>query len=450
MTYIPFARQSASDGETLDHSGERLLNCLAEPIDGKGAMLVRGVSGLERFGDLDADGEVRALCPMNGVLFAAAGGRLWRIKEDGAAEDLGGIADGPAVIACGGTEVAVVAGGIYHLWDGTTITTPDTADLTDIQGVAYLDGYFILIGSADGRGDAFIVTGIDDGATIRADDLIYARASTDALVAVRADHGEVALFGRSTLQFAYNAGEAVGPIRTNPTAVVEAGCSEPRTVASVDNGLFWVGPGGIVYRSDGVSPQVISTRQVERALTAATVLGALILVDGGHKVYTVILKDEAAWSYDLTTGLWGERGSGVDGGEWIGRVAHFAWGNHFVGARDGRLYRLSASRNDEAGAPLLREAISPPLVQGGRRFPINRLVLGMETGTSDLDRPASITFAASDDGRRWRREMFREVGRQGDYEERVPFHGLGAFRRAQFRVRMTDDAPFRLSGVSIG
>ena len=448
--FAAFARRSADAADSRYHTGERLLNCYAEPLEGQGPVEVRSVSGLKRFGALDAGGEVSALAEMAGALYAVGGGALWRIDSSGAAANVGPIAEGRARIAVSGTEVAVVAGGIYHVYDGGTVTTPETGDITLARDVAFLDGYFIVIGETVGRRDAYINSGVDDGKTFLGDDLAFARAKPDALVGIIADHGEVMLMGETSAQLAYNAGSDTVPIRPNPGAVIEEGCADGRTLAAADNGVFWVGPGGIVRRSDGASPRVVSTRQVEQALQAAPLAGAVVLKDKGHLIYAVMREGLSTWCYDLSTGEWFERATGVSGGEWMGRSAAYAWGAQYVGGRDGRLYVLDRDTFTDGGDVLLREAVSLPVTQGGRPYTVPRLTLALKTGHSDLGRPAQVMFSTSNDGRRWSRERTLSLGTIGEYEKSVPVHGLGAFTSGRFRLRMTDPADLAVSGVNIG
>lgn len=442
MPLVPFARQSK---DAPGYSGERLKNLFLRPSDGYAQGVLIGRSGLLSQHNISLQ-SARDMVSMGGSLYAVAGGKVSKISG-GTVTQVGSVPDDEATqMASSGTEVAIVAGGKYHICDGTTTAEYTTGALTNPVGVAYMDGYFIVIGSSGGRSDALTVSGLDDGTSFDALDFAFAENAPDELVAIVEDHNEIWLFGSETTEIWYNSGAAGFPFQRNAGALIERGATA-LTVAKEDNAVFWVGEDRRVYRSSGSSPQVISTRESEETLKAATLGRGFITDDKGHKFYVLRLAGRPALAYDLTTGLWCEFSTGLGEAEFAGTCSARSGGTFYVGTSTGHIATLDPDTYQDLGGYLEAEAISTPVARADY-FSINRLHMNIAGG--DVNAQGRVMLQVSKNGRTWGLEKWRNLGALGEFFRRVTWHGLGASRRFQFRIRITDAVQRDIYGVEYG
>ena len=126
------------------------------------------------------------------------------------------------------------------------------------------------------------------------------------------------------------------------------------------------------------------------------------------------------------------------------RVGAILWDRH---GQVGHAGRKHANRR---GATILAEAVSVPIYNADF-FSVGRIHMQMSggTGTSDIlqSRNARVSLEMSKDGRNWDNERWRDIGNIGEYGKVIEWHGMGAFRRAQIRVRVSDPVKRDLHGI---
>lgn len=440
---LTFTRQSSP--ESNGYSGERLINGFLRPAQTISQGIICGRSGLSLHRSYS---NVRALSRIGGALYVIAAGRVWR---DGATPVLvGSVPDDTATaVASNGRAFAIVAGGAYHLCNGTTTIQYDTGAITSPRDVAFQDGYFIVTGSSGDRDDAFTISALDDGTTFNALDFAFAEASPDEIVGVIADHNEVWLFGKDSIEVFRNSGAQDFPFERNAGAKLERGCLDGRTIAKEDNGVFWIGQDRVAYRSNGVAPMVISTREVDEALEGGTITGGFTFRDRGHKFYAVSVEGRPTLCYDLTTQLWSERSTGLDYGPWACTGVLDLDGAQYFTADIGVLTQ-SADLFTDLGAEMALEAVSVPIVQGNKRFRVPRAELRMDGGALDIGRDPQVMMQTTKDGENWSPEKWRPLGRLGNYGRKARWNGLGQFEFFQARIRITDPVARDIYGVTLG
>lgn len=449
MPQLVFASKTQDHFDGRPYSGERLINYFLRPGDGLSPGVLWGASGLSSLAALNTT-QVRAIMAQNDKLYACAGGELWEVTTAGVATSLGVVADGETVMAGNGTEIAVVAGGNYYLWDGTSMLAPTPGALTSVNGVTFQDGYFILSGANATRSDVITITGLYDGATIDALDIATAESNPDGLVGILSDHGELWLFGKNSVEVWYNSGAADFPFTRNPGALIEHGCASGQTIAKEDNSVFWVGSEGVVYRASSAAPQVISTRQIETRIKDGTVSGAFVYMDRGHKFYAIIMSGEPALCYDMTTGLWCERNSGSAEGAWLATCSARVGKTWYAGGSDGTVYTIDADTYADGAEVLRAYAQAAPVDHSDAYFTISRVGLTMNTGTVDIGRNPVVALQVSRDGRTWGGEKYRSMARLGNYDRDIYWNGLGAFPQFHARFIVTDPVPRDVYGAVYG
>lgn len=439
MTLLTFATKTADNAE---YSGERLMNFYARPVDGGTAPgVLIGCRGLREVSGL-TDAPVRALVARDGGLMAIAGGSGW-LWDDGEVTDLGSLPDHiDSEIAIGGADAAFVAGGSYFASeDGGALSEIVPGILASARSVAYMDGYYIVSGSFGGRHDVLQVSSLFNPKQFDPLDYATAESHPDATRHVLADHGELLVFGERSMEPWVNTG-GVFPFQRNTLSSSERGCTAG-TPAAEDNGVFWVGDDGTVYRRGGAEPGVISTREVEEAIRADRIFSAFTFLDGGHK-YCIRMRNTPAQVYDMATGLWHTRSSGLDGGPWVVTCAARIGSTQYFGTECGRIATFSDDYT-EFGRTMPAEAVSTT-VQAGRHFKISEVAAYFRDG--ETQPPPTVMLSKSyDGGRTWRTERRGAPGALGDYHRIIRWRGFGASRRVNFRLRITDDAPRDITGV---
>lgn len=430
MPLIPFARQSRPGA----HSGERLLNYFLNPTDGATSAATWGRTGVLEYADTLSG--VHDFAELGTDLFAITTSKVWKITT-GTPVDIGTMLGGDDVrVAASGTEIAIITGGRYYVCDGSTTTEYSTGVITAPVDVAFLKGYFVVIGSDGQRDDAMAISALDDATTFDALDYVYAESSPDALVAVTADHGEIWLHGGKTTEVYYNSGNATFPFE--PTnSWLQVGCANGKTVAQADNSVFWVGDGNIVYRASGAAPQVISTREIEDLIGTLTIDQGFIYFDRGHVFYVLHATVGPSPAYNLTTGLWCEFSTGADHDAWIVRSAYWFNGRQYLGTTTGKVGTSSGYSDD--GAVIRAEMVTMAIVKDGNIFPISKIHLNVDTGRTDFDRTPKIALEMSRDGSTFTAAKWRDLAGIGNYMKRATWYGLGAARWQQAKIWITDE-----------
>ena len=437
---IPFARQSKPGA----HSGERLINWFHQP-DSNGGGPTFGRSGLVGFADIGEP--VYTQVEMGGNLYAISATSVWKLT--GATATKVGTISGTSDVraAASFTQIAIVTNGTYYVCDGTTTTSYSTGSVTAPIDVAFLRGYFAVIGAASGRSDAYTISSLDDGTIFNALDYVFAESAPDGLNGIIAYRNELVLFGAKTVEFHYLSGAADFPFAPNTGAKLERGCLDGATIAADDNSFFWLGDDNIVYRNGG-APQVVSSFEVAEDIKGRVVDRAFTFTDRGHKFYALKMETGTTWVLDITNGLWVEFSTGELHEPWIATSSFLFGGTLYFTTTTGKVCTQGGYNDD--GDVIRAEMVSQPVEQGGEYFAINKIHMNFDTGNEDLGRTPQVALALSRDGRTWTSDKWRPLGAIGEYLKRAAWHGLGSARWVQARVWITDEVKRDLIGGTYG
>ena len=248
---------------------------------------------------------------------------------------------------------------------------------------AYLDSYFFVSVYPAGKLIYFSAPG--DGTQWNPLDYFDKEAYPDNVAAMQADHEQLYVFGDLEASEVFQDQGATNPLvpwAPNPGAIMHYGCVAPWSLCRLGEGLAWIG--GDVRRGDrvaflevGFRPQKISTAAVETAWAGySTVEDAIAYtcIDRGHQFWCINFPTgNATWVYDLTTGLWHERGYwagtfdangfpvwGMQLQQFHAVVALTTTEQHFVGGlQSGKIYIQSEAYKDDSGVAIYRMRRSP-------------------------------------------------------------------------------------------
>lgn len=331
--------------------------------------------------------------------------------------------------------------------------------------VVFIDGYFIFNKAETNQ---FFVT---DFASFNVSPLSFASAEGDPdnIIALIANNRDLILINERSTEVFGNTGNADFPFERVQGGFIEKGGVAPYSIAKIEGFVFWLGRDefgqGVVYATQSLQPQRISTHAIEFAIQGYADISAATgytYQSGGHSFY-VLNFDEATWVYDISTKLWHERAYTGD----VGLERHRAdvhcfipeYGIHMVGDfENGQVYQLDDDTYSDDGNEITRLRTFPHVSSGLKNLFCSAMQLDMETGVG-LDGsgqgsdPQVMMQFSNDGGHTFSSEMWASAGQKiggiGQYKTRVRWTRLGVFRDRVYLIKITDPIPVTLIAVEI-
>lgn len=445
-------------------ASERSINLYLSQIEsgtGKAPFILKSIPGLTLFASLGA--EYRGSIVIAGRAFVVAGNTLYELSALGVATNRGTLltSTGRVSFAAGVTQVVIVDGPCGYVLTMATnvfarITSPN---FYGSRFVTFLHGYFVFIRPTTQQ---YYISKVDDATTLDALEFASAESNPDKLQVVLSDHDELKLFGEYTVETASDAGGGDFPFSRNSGALMEVGCMAPDSAVKLDNSIYWIGQndsgGGLVYKSVGYQPQIISDDAISQMLQASTNLAGATAYgyqQGGKTFYCINAPGLATTLvYEAKSGKWSERADldTLTGGYKQHRATGYlyAFGKCLVGSADGRIYALDPLANTNAGDVLLRDRISPHNAGPNlERLQFPRFQLDCTTGKAAAGQDPQVMLRYSNDGgNNWSNWQQRSLGQIGAFNQRVVWHRCGQARDRCWQVRITDDVACDLIGAA--
>lgn len=439
---LPFF-SATSRGYSTPLNAQRTVNLYPVNINGRPAMF--GTPGCVTWATC-GDGPVRGMLVSKGVGYVVSGSGFYTVTDTGTVTLRGSLesASGPVTLASNGLQVVVADG-------------ESTCDYMDGYGIFVPGGQFWVYDIAattfaeaplpdDPGGQAFYITSLVDFTEVDALDFASAESAPDDLVRAFADHGDLFLFGTSSIEPWTNTGAADFPFERQGSTRVERGLAAAHSVAKCDNSVFFLADDLIVYRLDGYSPVRVSNEGVEFSI------GRMDRVDDaiaftydqeGHKFYALTFPTaNVTWVFDVATQLWHERCSQSSTDKaWRARSYMKLGNRHLIGdATSGKLLELRTDLYDEDGDELVAQHVMPPAWDAMRMLEHAQFELIMEVGVGleDGSDPQAVLEWSDDAGRTYGSQMQRSVGKVGQYAGRVQWNRLGSSIVRHYRITMTD------------
>lgn len=340
-------------------------------------------------------------------------------------------------------------------------TSPSTFSWTGADSVCFIAGRFVV--NCPEYVGQFAWSALNAGVMSTWDALDYATAESipDALVAVWECRGELVLFGTESIEHWAPSGDSSVFARTGG-ATVTWGLGSRDTVAKHSDGLIFVGRNKLgslqVAGMAGYQVQPLSTPDIDEYLNAAGAINgarAFVTTIEGHAFYVLNLQAKTL-VYDLTSGQWDEWQT--DGGRFAGNVGFFAYGAYIVSDyRDEKVYELTADALTDNGSVIVKEVTTRHAFSNLDRMGVDEIVLDAEMGvglsTGQGSDPKVMMQVSKDGGHTFGNEMWRSLGKRGQYGVRAQWLRLGRARDWVFRWRITDavkvvimNAAARISG----
>ena len=441
---------------------ERTLNFYPELVEAQAAansIVLYPTPGFAPFLSLPTY-PVRGMLYLNNRLFVVSGATFYELFENQTYVSRGTVySDGqPATLSSNGDaghQVWITSGGHGYIYD--TVSGTFTSDVRlDAWMGAFCDGYFLRL---DTQTSTLGISSLEDGLTWDETDVAQRSTTPDRWVSMLVSHQQVWMFGKQRIDVLYNSGDTF-PFVPYPGTLIEHGIAAPFSAKILDNTVFWLGQndqgGAVVYRAQGYTPTIISTRAVEFAMQGyARVDDAVAFAyqDQGHSFYVLSFPTaNATWVYDAATNLWHERGHWNyvtdDWDVWQARFHAYAWNQHIVGdGTTGGLYRMRIDRYRDADGTVIRRMRQAPHIIGQHQnmfYSRAELLLETGIGSSDVRNPRVGLQWSDDSGKSWSTLLYVSAGMAGQYSTRAIWRRLGQSRDRIFRVVVSDGVPWRL------
>ena len=437
MPVIKFMGASTRDPDNTWASTARLLNWYREPVDGQ--PILKSVLGQQLLSqDMTDNTFIRAVGVVNGVIYAAHGGSLYKVNSDGSAQRLGNITNHPETSISGNNgKVAIAAGGDYFVYDGVSVKNINFGGAFSEVGSVSFFGQRTVLTERDGRrvGWSEVADAEDlspDFATTESRDDKNIRAITVG--------GALWIMKERSIEPWYNTGSgfAVMAGSTIPTGLLDY-----HLVAEIPEGLFFVGSDGKAYLGNGGGLVPVSNVAVETSIDKETPEKVVYYRDEGHSFVCIVFPARPAWCYDIGTREWHER---ADGDWWSTKAIAEAYGAFYAFDDFGNVSKLARIGTDN-GKAMIRRAVSRTLDFGNDRRRVAELRLRGRVGFS-LEQPQIAFRTSKDSGHNFGLPKERTVGKPGEMEHEIVLRSLGQFRK--FTLEMTYAAPYDFTVSALG
>lgn len=459
-------------GSIAQQSGRRInLYMETNDADAKAQIALHSGPGIETWGDLSADGDIRGQHRMGDRLFVMAGQKLYEITSGsfGTPTLKGVFASTSGRVGISDNNGKLIIGdGLFWLIDPDSGVTTPAAILDD--GAEQLTGtfsvwidsytvYFLADAATPGR---YRYSAVNDPATINGEDFMTAEGDPDQTVWAGNLNRQLVMLGERSAQFAYDSGGSDNAFQPVSGAFQHVGCLCRWTAQIYAGTVVFVGANddgaGTVFSiaQQGATADEISSPAVASAIREALktsdpeTFTAYTYDEAGHSFYVLNLPT-VTWVFEKGMG-WHERARlSPDTGllERIRQDYSVYWkGKHRCGAYDsGQVYTQSKDIYSDDGDPLLRRVETAHVDANGDRMVFNRLFIDMQVGVG-LDGegtgtdPTVMLQYSDDGGRSYNNEaLIGSMGAIGATQTRVQFDRLGMARDRVFRISVSDPVP---------
>jgi hypothetical protein len=451
LTDIPFPK-SSMPGEEPGEGNGRLVNTFCE-VDGQ-YISWRAVPGLLEFKDTAKTAPPRGMFNKSEVLYVAYDGSVVTVDPATTVTTLTGTITGDDAVSWARNNASptpdLVAvsrtNGAFSVSSSTVIAFADS-DLPQPNSVATIGGYLVFT-IGDGR---IFATGLNV-VTVGSTSFATAESNPDGLIRGTTSGGRFWAWGTNSVEVWYNAGTSPFPLARQE--VIPVGLLSAFAIAGFEDGWdlqqIFVASDGTVRRMQGYQPNVVSNKDVERAIASVAdknTIRAFVHVVGGNPIFT--LRAPAwCWEFNAATGFWHERES--DGSDTWRAVCSAKFTGKWMVADNGSgsILEVTESAADEDGDALTMTIESGPV----KSFPARiatpsayfdwTVGVGEISGTEDETDPNVNISWSHDGGANWSTPVMRRaLGGTGEFRQQLRMNRAGLTTHHGIRWRMTCSAP---------
>lgn len=434
---LPFI-QSPGQRSSLMTQDDIIINGYPEQLaDGRIALVKR--AGVTSHQTPTTTSTPRGLWYFNGELVSIYGSKLFHGTTEIGTNAIAGSGPCWAVEYGTTTKYLAITNGTtgYRLSTAWALTTVSDGDYqSHVSGIAHLDGYIFTLGSTG----QIAHSDLRDFTAWNPNNVINAESYSDGGVAIARQLNYIAAFGSKTIEFFYDAANATGSILSRVTgALINIGCANARTMASIKEMPVFVSDGGAVFMLSNMQPESISTPSVERIINGAILTDAYAqsFEIAGHAFYMLTMPTtNVSLAYDIATKRWWQV-QDTSGNYWPyvnacqnGMDVYFQHGS-------GATFKLSG--NQDNGSNFSLKARTAWVDMGtGRRKHLRSLEVFSDISAGDI----SVRYSKNDFST-W------STARTASLSGRARFLNFGEFRRIAFEFSHTHNEACRLIDVEL-
>ncbi len=407
----------------------------------------------------------RGATAMSGVYYTVSGTTLYSVDAFGAKTTLGTVTGTVRVVMAhnGDKLCIVVPGGSAFVFIASTSTFSQITDPDYVTSdtVRFKDGYYIFTATS---GTTWFVSALNDPTSIDALDFGSAELSPDRIVGVHTNYDEVLILGSETIERFQNVGGSGFPWVRISGASYEKGVHSKYSTIQWEGSSYFIG-GGVnektaVFRAGSSGEPIrVSTDAIEHSIQQFTnaEIGESFSYsyssEGSSFVgftFRSVNITSRTFEYNVTASelagrkVWQEHQTGVNPNAWRVASVNFVYGKFLVSdSIDGRLGYLDSDTYTEYGNTILREKTLSPFGGEGKPVYVSRLELFADAGQGLVSGQGSdpkVMLSYSDDGARtWKNELWRSLGKIGEYFRQPTWLRLGRIPRYRvWRLQVTD------------
>lgn len=416
----------------------------------KTAIALYGTPGLTLLGAAGTGPWRSDLVKFGGELYGVSGDSLYKLNANLSPTLIGALSTsgGRCLLVAGRSYLLIVDGTAGYTYNGTTFATITDVDFpAGATHATYIDGRFIV---NEGSSDAFWISAIEDPTSWGALDFASAEANPDNILAHIATYKELYLIGSETTQVFYNSGNPSFPYDPYPQGTIELGIQAKYSLAKSSIGLFWLAttPEGdlAVVQINGFQPAIVSD-DIAWDLTQMSVTDdatGFVYRTNDRTIYQISFPTEKkTFEYIVEEKLWVERST-------YGKTRYIAAGHGYlsnthvmVDYESGNYYKLDYDAYTDNSQPIERIRRSQHQFSGnGTAMICHELVVEFEAGvglvTGQGSDPQAMLRYSDDGGHTWSSEMWRSIGKIGEYKRRARWAKIGKFRDRIWEIKVSD------------
>ena len=329
----------------------------------------------------------------------------------------------------------------------STITSFLDPDLPQPNSITQLDGYFLWT-----IGDGRIFASELNSTAVNALSFTTAQANPDGLLRGTVHGQQFFAWGQSSIQVYQDVGTTPFPL--SPVTIIPVGLIEQWAIAGYEPG--WGGPqifvasDGTVRKLNGYTPEVVSTKDVERAIhdvSNKALLRASVYVEVGHPIWS-LSSPTWTWEYNNSTGYWHERASS-NMTRWRAEQSALFFNNWIIGdTTSGKLFRIDEAVFTEDGNAIAMTLESGPVKNFPARIQVASAFFDWTTGTAplvgsdDAVNPSVSISWSHDGGASYSGALLRRsLGTQGQVSKQIRVNRLGLSTQHGMRFRLVTTSP---------
>lgn len=451
---IPFAG-GEFEARAPNVNAQRTINLYPEVTQsgGKNKIVLYSTPGLNRQTAMGV-GPIRS----NGVqfkdkLYFVSKNELYSIDTSNTATKVGTLnTENPRCIMAAGRDYLMVVDGTNgYTWDDSTFSVISDGDYPDsATHVTYLDGYFIV---NEAGSDEWKISANEDPTSWDALDFATASSRPDDVLAHQSYDGDLYMVGEQTVEIYDNTGNEDFPFERYPNGILDYGIEAPFSIAGGRSGLFWLGrtqEGAIqVLQAAGLQVQPVSNpsleNEIEGLIKTDDAIG-WVYAQSGHTFFWMTFPTaNRTFVLDVGNGLWHERQYGASGRHRANGHGYLD-GSHYVGDYEsGNIYTLDLDKYTDNGEEIHRIRRSPVVHKDRKRMFVHAIEVEFEAGvgltTGQGSDPQAMLQISKDGGHTWTDEIWRPIGKIGEYNARTMWRKMGIMRDFIVELTVTDPIP---------